>query len=200
MAESFVAYTPGSGGKLHSATRTIGANTVDEEIMVLGEPYLPVYTVTAPGVASTTANSHLIEVMAGSSANLRIRKIILTQFAGGAVSAMELQILRLTTAGTGGTPITPNALRGADPAAGATAMTLPSAKGTEGVVLWQEAIWLGALATPSPTNNLRWFQDLQSQPIVIATGTSNGFAIKNTNAVATSSFDITIQFVETAWL
>jgi len=201
VAESFVAYTPGSGGKLHSFTRTIGANTMDEEVMLLGEPYLPGYTAAVSGVNSASAaNSHLLEVMAGSSNIIRVRKIVIVQNAAATGFApMPIQILRLTTAGTGGTVITPNALAPSDGAPGATAMSLPTAKGTEGVLVWAETMGISSATLFSGRNALYIQQELHFKPFSIAAGTSNGFAIKNLAAPTSSTVDITVVFSESSF-
>lgn len=200
MAESYVGFTAGAGGKLHSFTRTIGANTVDEETMLLGEVYLPSYTVASSSIPTTTANSHMLEIMAGSSNIVRIRKILVTQNgAPSGVSAFPLQLFRLTTAGTGGSVISPNAMAPSDGAAGATCMGLPTVKGTEGVLLWAETIWLGTAAIPVATNRLLWQQELHFKPFSIAAGTSNGICVKNSGGLATSTLDITVIFSESSF-
>lgn len=202
MAESIIQVAPDSTGKkLHTNSRTIGANTVEDEFTLSGEFPYATYTVVAASVATTTAASHLMQIMAGASLNVRIRRIRVTQnVAPAGVTVWPLQVLRLTTAGTGGTSVTARPYDSADAAAGGGGMTLPSAKGTEGVILWDQALWLGTGAIPVNNNSMEWIQLPNSKPILIPAGTSNGIAIKNTIGVATSTVDISIEFVETAFV
>ena len=77
--ESFVNVTEGSGKKLHTNQRTIGANAVEDEYVLPGEFPLPGYFAVANAVAATTANDHLLQVMAGASLKVRIRRISVSQ-------------------------------------------------------------------------------------------------------------------------
>jgi hypothetical protein len=196
VGENFINVTEGSGKKAHTYNRTVGANDVHDEATVPGEYPLPGFTASAAGVATTTAASHLMQLMATATGPLRVRRILVTQnAAAGAVGGLPLQIVRLTTAGTGGTVITPRPL-GTGTAA-ATAMTLPTAKGTDTTaILWEESIWLGTAAIPGLKNWMLWEQLPNSEPIIIPTGTANGIAIKNTAGVATSTLNIVIEFVQ----
>lgn len=200
MAESIVQVTEGSGKKLHTYQRTIGANAVEDELVIPGEFYLATYTVN-PGVVSTaTAASHLLQVMAGASLNVRIRRIrIVEATPPAAVSVLEFQIIRLTTAGTGGTVITPRPLDTGDAAAGATAMTLPTVKGTVGVTLWDEAFWAGSAALPQ-ARVWEWTQSPNGKPIIIPAGAANGIAVNNVVNIAACTVTISVEFVETSFL
>lgn len=201
MTEATLAVTAGSGTLLRTDTKTISSNTVHREFMLIDDWSLPTYTVTAAGVATTTAASHLMQLMAGSSLNVRIRRIRVTQnAAAGSVSVYPLQLVRVTTAGTGGTAITARPYDTAASAAGAAGMTLPSAKGTEGNILWDESIWLATGAIPGVLNKFEWVQLPNSQPLIIAAGTSNGIVIKNTSGIATSTLDIAVEFTETSYV
>jgi hypothetical protein len=142
--------------------------------------------------------------MAGSSNYVRIRRIAIEQ-SGSATTAtgLTLSILRLTTAGTGGTSVTPAKLDNGDAAAGATAMTLPTAKGTESTELIRTVLAMRqafATAGTQYDDYFEWVQQPGQKPIIIPAGTSNGIAIKNTAAVAGASLICRIEFVETAWL
>ena len=198
MAENFVNVTEGSGKKLHTFNKTIGANDVHDEIVLLGENYLASYTVSTPTPSSTaTANSHLLQVMAGASLKVRIRRIEVYQFAvATTASLMQLQLRRLTTAGTGGGALTPNPLDPSDSASGATAMALPTVKGTEGVVLAEGVVYLmqtvAASAQLSEPIQVWDFDRPRSKPLVIAAGTTNGICIKNTGGIAGSSVSVNV--------
>lgn len=201
MGESIVQVTEGSGKKLHTWQRTIGANNVEDEAVFPGEYPLASYTALASGLSGATANSHLIQVMAGAALNVRIRRIRLTQLAApGAVTAYSFALFRLTTAGTGGTAVTARPYDSADAAAGAAPMTLPGVKGTEGVQLWQETAYLHTAAIPMRPAVFEWLQSPNAKPIVIPAGATNGLALKNISGVAAVTFDVVVEFVETSFL
>ena len=66
MGESYVNVTEGSGKKLHSWQRTIGANNVEGQVVLAGVPHFASY-VSAVQSSTATANSHLVQIMAGAS-------------------------------------------------------------------------------------------------------------------------------------
>jgi hypothetical protein len=141
--------------------------------------------------------------MAGSTLKVRIRRIRFEQ-SGNATTAAALpvSVYRLTTAGTGGTSVTPRPFDSADAACGATAMTLPTAKGTEGVMLLRTIVLMRqGLATAGSTADDVWLweQHPGEPPIVIPAGTSNGIAIKNESAIAGATCIPAIEFIETSF-
>ena len=201
MAETFVNVTEGSGKKLHAYDRTIGANTVLDEIVAEGEQYLASYTVCTASTSVATAAAHIVQVMAGASLKVRIRRIEIYQaVAATTVNFTAIEVRRLTTAGTGGTAITPSPVDPADAASGATAMTLPTVKGTEGVLLWEGNRWWGqtlAASTPWPEPALVFdFDGPRMKPLVIAAGTANGICVKNITAVAAASCLVNVYLTE----
>jgi hypothetical protein len=128
--------------------------------------------------------------MAGASLKVRVRRIEIHQYqAATAAAIMITQLYRLTTAGTGGTVITTQPLDTTDPAAGATAMTLPTVKGTEatnptawaGPIMWQT---IGA-SSSFPTPAVVWdFDRPRTKPLILQAGATIGIAIKNVTAIA----------------
>lgn len=190
----------GAGKKLGTSLYSENGILVQDVKTIPGENYLATYTVVAAGILCTTTATHLIEIMAGASLNVRVRRIVITEStAAAAVVAWPLQIFRVTTAGTGGVAITPRPLDSNDAAAGATAMTKATSPGSEGVQLWQETMWLGTLAVPVSNYALREAQLDFSKPILIPAGATNGIAIKNTVSTATATVDITIEFTESSF-
>jgi len=83
MPESVVNITPGTGQKLHSFQRVVGANTVEDEIVLVGEPYLATYAVSVAATATSTVSSHLLQIMAGSTKPVLILRLW-TELAVGA--------------------------------------------------------------------------------------------------------------------
>jgi len=204
LAEGIVEVTAGSGTKLHSWSKTVGANTVHDEFTLPGEYPYASYFALAIAISCATADSHIIQLMAGSSLNVRIRRITWSQHANATTAALDaIQVWRLSTAGTGGVAVTPAKLDTADAASGATAMTLPTAKGTEVTQLTQEIVVMrqAILATSAQfDDSWEWYQKPGMKPIIIAAGTSNGIAFKHTTAIAAATANVTIEFVETNFL
>jgi hypothetical protein len=201
MAESIVQVTEGSGKKLHTNSRVIGANTVEDEYILHGENFLASYICRAgAAISAATANDHLLQLMAGSTLNLYIRRVRIYQ-AGLATTAAiaTIQLWRLTTAGTGGVANTPQPYDSTDAASGATGMTLPTAKGTE--TTHYVGVTAGFIQTV-PTGGLNTlildidFDKLRIKCPRIPAGTANGFAIKNTTAIAAATVFPVIDFVE----
>jgi hypothetical protein len=201
VAESYTNITEGSGKKQHSFQRTIGANTVEDNVVVSGEPYLATYMATFAPLLSTS-DSHLFQIMAGASLKVRIRRVEIFAYGAATTATLTaLQLFRLTSAGTGGTAVTPLPFDPADSAAGATCMKLPTAQGTEAA----NPLWQGSFAAwqTMPTSAVIMpmvvldFDLLRSKPIIIAAGTSNGVALKNLSAIAAALCIINVTFDET---
>ena len=201
MPESIVQVTSGGGPKLHTWQRTIGANNVEDELVLPGEHYVASYVVTSGSVALATANSHLLQIMAGASLNVRIRRIYIAQASvTTSLAHFQIQLVRLTTAGTGGTGATPGKFDTADAASGATGMTLPTAKGTESTILTNYAMVVTNAATIGEMPYVYTFGDNVSKPLVIPAGTANGLAIKNVSSQAAGGVYINVEFTETSFL
>lgn len=196
MAETNVNVTEGSGKRLHAWDRTISAVQVLDEFVLPGEYPYPTYTVYAAGVSGATAAAHIMQLMAGSTNVLRIRRITVQHIVAPA-NANRFEIVRLTTAGTGGTAVTARPLDTADAAAGAAGMTLPTAKGTEGVFLG--SLVPDVVTAAGTTAKWEWLQHPSSKPIIVPAGTTNGIALK-VSGLATATYDVEILFVETAFV
>ena len=196
MPASLVALTEGAGKNLETWQWVIGANTVERQVIAQGEQHLASYIVghgtTGGAVSTATANSHLMQISAGASLKVRIRRLQVIQSALATTAVLgQILIVRLSTAGTGGTAQTPAALDPADAASGATAMHLPTAKGTEGGILYESQPYFIQTLTASLPN---WpilldvdFDRLRPKPLIIAAGAANGIAIKQITAVAAAT-------------
>jgi hypothetical protein len=199
---SFTQLPPNSTGpKLATGpTYTEGGNVLQDEKVILGEQYLASYVVAASGL-STGAATHLMQVMSGATLKLQIRRILVYQLAmATAVTMGDFIVSRLTTAGTGGTVITPVLHDPADPASGATAMTIPTVLGTTGSTLWRGTgllqQTLGASAQfAQPLIDLD-LDRLHMKPWVVAAGVTNGIAIRNVGAYAGATLAVVTQFTE----
>ena len=202
MPESLIQAAPDSSGKkVHTWQRTIGANNVEDEFTIPGEYPYASYSVDSGNVSAATAASHLLQVMAGASLPVRIRRIRIEQFANATTgAAMALSITRLSTAGTGGTAVTPRPFDTTDAAAGATAMTLPTVKGTETVSIFEMVLTMRqtvAAAGTQPDDFWEWTQLPNTKPIIIPAGAANGICIKNGTAIAAGTVIVTVELVET---
>jgi hypothetical protein len=193
------------GSKLATSNYTDGADSKHDEVNVLGEQFLPTYIVHPNNNISTaTAASHILQIMAGSSLKVRIRRIELYQVVmATTVTGADFQVFRLSSAGTGGTAYTPAALDTADTAAGATAMTLPTVKGTETTLVANIPTYLmqtlgASNATPALLGVLD-FDRPRSKPLIIQSGTANGIAVKIGGGVAGASVMIQVWLDESSY-
>lgn len=205
MAESYGEASAGTGLKWHSWTRSISGSTVHSGFVHLDEYPYASYTVSAVAISTGTVNDHLLEIRAGSSLPVRIRHIRIEQVANAtAVAANAFILFRISSAGTGGTSLTPAPLDTADSASGATAMTRPSSKGTETTEIRRETIVMRqaiASTATQPEEAIDWdFDRLRMKPLIIAAGTTNGICIKNGVAVAGATANIYVEFVETSFV
>lgn len=207
MAQPSTSYVPitdnaAASRKIRHVQRTDGSDTVEEAAVALSEPFLPTYLIQMnTAISAATANSHLIQIMAGSSLRVGIKRIRVTQSANGTTQQNIWEIRRVTTAGTGGTSITPAALDPADTGAGATAMTLPTAKGTESTLLITQNVLTHATAATvglNPVLDIDFTGPNQKIPW-IAAGTSNGIVLKNQTASASTTLLIAVWIVEASW-
>jgi hypothetical protein len=203
MATSYVSFDEGTARKVRTFQRTDGANTVEEWMYAPSEPPLASYTITALNIAGVTADSHLLQVMAGASLRVGIRRITVYQRAAASTTRQaRIGIYRLSSAGTGGSAITPDPLDPADAASGATSATLPTGKGTEGVDVGglHNGIIQSTITnqTVNPLFDVDFGRD-REKALWIAAGTSNGIAIKNLVADNTVTYDLFVRFVEAGW-
>lgn len=203
MPEAFFNGTEGSGKKIHHFQRTIGANDVLDEVVQSGEQYLASYSVGTglSGTLLTTNNDHQMQIMAGSTLNVYIRRIFAYQVVLATTAAIaQFQVLRLTTAGTGGTAVTPQKNDESDSASGASIMTLPTVKGTEGGRMWSGGCLLAQTAPTAGASTLLFDIDTgrfgRLKDWRLSAGTTNGFAVKNVTANPAAAIVVNIWYSE----
>jgi hypothetical protein len=203
MPTSYIRFDEGTAKKVRSFQRTDGADTVEEWMYVESEPGLAAYTVAALGIAGSAADSHTLQVMAGASLRVGIRRITIHQLAAANTTRqVRFGVYRLSTAGTGGGAITPSPLDPASAASGATAMTLPSVKGTEGVLVGGRHFGIVQATITNQVVNPLIDVDFglgRERALWVAAGTSNGIAIKNLVADSAATYDVFVRFVEAGW-
>jgi hypothetical protein len=197
MAESYINLTEGAGKKAHTFGRTIGANNVEDEVVVPGEPYLASYVVQSTNLSIATGVSRLLSLNAGSSLIVRVHRIMVQTHTLAGTNTREIFLVsRLTSAASGGTAITPRLLDPSDPAAGATAMAAPTG-GTVGAELWRFPFALfSASAAGQQEPWYEWVASPNRKPIIIPAGTANGIVVQNLNSVATATVSISVWFDE----
>jgi hypothetical protein len=204
MGESIVQVTEGTGKKLHTWNYTVGANTVEDEVVVPGPFPWATYEVHASGVSTATANDHLLCLNAGASLKVRVIRIRLEQLGNAAAAAAaSISVVRTTTTTpTGGTAITANPFDTADAAAGAAGRSLPTVKGTETAELLRPALVFrqAVSATGAQVDDFwEWTAVNFSKAIVIPAGATNGLVVKTPGAVAGATVQVSMEFVETAF-
>lgn len=197
MPISSIAYTDGSGKNWESFQRTRSSTAYENMVVLVGEPAIPTFEVIATGIATTTSASHLIFIQADGTLITRIKRIYVEQVAAaGAATLAQLQIVRVSTAGTGGGAITARGRDSADTYAG-TIQTLPTVKGTEGVTLLNKRMALSNVAaTTAAPNSWEWLaQEREGQKaITIGPTATDGVCLKIITGIATSTVDISITF------
>ena len=201
MPESIVQVNEGTGKKLHTWQRTVGANIVENEVVILGDQYQASYVIDIGTAASVaTANDHILQIMAGATLNTYIRRISIWQVALATAAAYgTVQILRLTTAGTGGTAVAADKVDETDAVAGTTGIVIPGVKGTEGTRLysWTNTYTQTISATPGKDALLfdrEW--GMRIKPLRIPAGVANGICIKHVTAIAAASVWIVVELTE----
>lgn len=200
MAESYVEVTEGSGKKLHALSRTVNSQTVYDEAVTAAIPHLPSYIVRSYNASLATAGDHLLQIMAGSTNNVYITKLRMFQIVlATTLSLGQFSLVRLTSAGTGGTAITPLPLDTTDPASNATAMRDPSSNGTEGdTLVTSSGVLLSAWGTDTgrPVPMIYDFDSPYTKPLRIPKGTTNGLAVRNVSAIAAASVVVEVTYFE----
>jgi len=183
--------TTGGGTFVRTGTKSISAQTRHEQYHQLGEPDEASYTVRGASVSTATNDSHLLQIMAGSTLHVYVLWVkVFQQTVATTAALVACDIQQLTTAGTGGGAVTPVRLDGTDSASGATGMTLPSSKGAEGGIFDTSVGFFvqtvsASLGAPQPS--LVWefdWERLRNKAIRIPAGTANGIAVKIRNATA----------------
>jgi hypothetical protein len=200
MAESTVGVDEGTDKYLHTMQRTISATAKEDQYVLDGEPAAATYVAIAKTIVTTTSASHILFLMGDGTNYCRMRRLFVRQVvAAGAATLAELSIFRLSTAGSGGGAITARPYDSADAAFGGTIQTLPSSKGTEGVELWHDRLWLTNSIAAQP-NSVEWVARPGQKPIIWGSATTDGIALKIVTGIATSTLDVMVEFTNLAYL
>jgi hypothetical protein len=170
-----------------------------DQKVILGENYIPTYSALAVNV-STNVNVSIFQLMAGSSLNVRVRRIVVTQDTlAGAATSIRVGCERLSSAGSGGTSTTPAPFIGTDGSCGATAMSgMTVGPSLVGFVV-RGAIGLAAAHPMTTLNAWEWVADRMMESILIPAGTSNGLNIQISSLVASAAVTVEVTFCETSF-
>lgn len=190
MAETFVQVNEGTGKKLHSVDRTVGANIVHDSVTVPGEPYRATYSVSVTGVSTGTSGGRLLSIFAGATLPVRLWYLRVSQLAlAGAAARADLVIQRITALGTAGTVANITRHDNADPANAFTAESLHQGSSLTGA-LWRQGFTLSAAAPITAPDVELDLRGGHNKPLVIPAGTSNGLALVIVTGIATSTVNI----------
>lgn len=203
---SFTQLPPNSTGpKLATGpTYTENANVVQDEKVVLSNQYLASFRVRTASVSLATADAHVLQIMAPATNNVWVRHIWVYQNALATTAIInQFDLLRLTTAGTGGTVITPSPLDESDTAT-FTAMVLPTVKGTEGALIdYSSAVMIQTVTASLYPAKLLVAEFIFDSPMTkglrIGAGITKGIAVKPRIAVAAATCIVVAEVVEQAW-
>jgi hypothetical protein len=137
--------------------------------------------------------------MAGSYLNVRIRRVrIIQDGVSAAATYMRIYIVRLSSAGSGGSSQTPAPMIGTDGSSGATAMSGMTATGGTTVVVGRGGMGLVAAQPINLLNSWEWVADRMMEAILVPAGTSNGIALQ-INSLSTATVSVDIDFTETSF-
>jgi hypothetical protein len=180
---------------LHTQSRSYGGTTKEDQAFLKAQATRATYRAYASAVITTTSASHMIFIQADGTNYTFITGFWLAQTTlAGAVATANMQVVRTSTAGSGGSAITANPVDAADSAYAGTIQTLPSSKGTEGVVLLGGPVGITATNPMTTVNQWAWRCDDDEKAITIGTATTDGIAFKLVTGIATSKLDLTIEF------
>lgn len=161
--------------------------------VVGGQSTLATYSF-GTGPLAPTAARQLFVIEAPASGVIRLQRIIIWQPGSQTTAGLvTLQLLRTTTASSGGTAITPAPVDSSDAAYGGIVRSLPTS-GTESTVLDQIAVYVpAALAAFTPIVIDYAVLDSLKAPVIPA-GTANGIALKHPGSSGAAKFSVSAIF------
>lgn len=203
-AESVVGVDEGTSKYFHTIATSIGGTTKEDQVVVLGEHYLPSYSMNGTAITTATSASHLFALEADGTNYLRIHRIFVAQSddVPASASLAQLQVFRTTTASLTGTALAPKPYDGADtnPYAG-RAVSLPGTKGTEGNLLLQGRIYLATSALAAAPTSWEWeSRPLGMKPIIVGPAVTDGIVLKIVTGIASAALDYTVEFTVSTYI
>ena len=183
---------------LHTNQRTISSTAREDQYVLPGQSANATYSVSVGDTSVGTTDDHVIQIMGDGSNYSRIERIDLFGSTVTTKNNLVLALYRLSSAGTGGTSVTPAPFDTADTYAGG-AMTLPSSKGTEGTRLLTVVIHLD-VQSAGRSGDWTWTTPIGSKPIIFGPATSSGVALKVIAGRAGGYIDANVIFTTTTYL
>ena len=183
---------------LWTEQRTVSSVAREAQYVLEGESAYPTYCANATNVSIATTADHVLQLMGDGTNYSRLKRVTIYPYFATADGTLRISLLRISSAGTGGTSVTPRPYDTADTYAGG-AMTLPSSKGTEGVTLqvWNAMIRGGTVKLDQP---IIWEPPRGAKPIIFGTATTNGLAFKIIAGITGGTVDINAEFITTSYL
>ncbi len=179
-----------------SRTLTGLDNQVAPAVVSGGQSAYPTYTATVNGQANT-ASAHAIVIEAPAGSAVRILKVrILAPGIQTTAGVRLIQLIRTTTAGTGGA-VTPAPADSADGAYGGICRAKPTA-GTAGTVLQDIPVFVPTALAAFVPILLDYAEPTMEKAPVIPAGTANGIALLDPGAAGGSGFAASITFMVVA--
>ena len=185
----------------HTNQRSIASVDREDQYTLPGQNAYPTYTAIANGISIETSASHLLIIQADGTLYTRLLRVWITPTddVPAAASVANIQIVRVTTAGSSGSAVTPAPYDTADTYAGVV-QTLPSSKGTEGAVLWQRRLVIPATVAITVPDAPFYEAHPWGKPIVFGAGTGAGICFKMVAGIASATVDIVAEFIVTPQL
>lgn len=173
--------------------RTIATDASGNVLTQPGLPTHATYVATVQGVA-WTANTQAICIEAPSAAKVYLRRLIIWNTGTDTTNAIiNFQLVRTTTAGTGGA-ITPAPMDTSDAAYGGIVRSTGTI-GTLGTVLYNINLDVPNTASGVPLVNLDWDGARLGKGPIIPSGTANGIALWLPATAGGASFAASIEFM-----
>lgn len=172
--------------------RNISTDASGNVNVIPGPTSRATYVASVHNVAATAA-SHIIAIEAPSASKVHIARIVIWQTGTDSSNAIvDFQLIRTTTAGSGGT-ITPSPMDTADGAYGGIVRSMGTA-GTAGVVLFYLPLDVPNSASSTPIAVLDFDGSRLGKGPTIAAGVANGIALTSPGAAGASLFSASIEF------
>ena len=187
----------GSDGVSVAAGKNAAGNAApltveDSGGITAGQSTRATYTASVADVAATSATEILV-IEAPSGAAVRLARLTIWNVGAQTTPGLvDLELLRTTTAGTGGT-ITPAPLDTAD-TYGGIVRAGPTA-GTESTVLYHIPVWVPSTTAAMAPIIIEWSGISQAKAPTIAAGVTHGIALKHPGSDGAASLAVTIEFV-----
>lgn len=203
MSDASIKILDGDGATeyLHTDEKSYGGTNKNDQYTLLADSRRVTYTAVMEAVSCATSAAHVAILQADGTNYTKLWGIDIQQVGLPTAALANFQILRTTTAGSGGTSISAYPMDGADTSPyGGVIQTLPSSKGTEGVMLLKRRISMVAALPVSSDQSWSWRADTNQKPITVGTANTGGVCLKIVTGIASLTVDVILHFYTTATL